>query len=69
MAQCKAAGCTMNVNDKYGMCRKHWFQVPYHLREKIWESVGTMAQRALWQDAVDHVARREGVNPLLEEEG
>lgn len=68
MAKCRATGCNANVQEGYGMCRKHWFMVPHALRSQIWDSVGTPLNRELWADAIVKVAEREGITPLLEED-
>lgn len=70
MAQCKATGCTKNVNPAYGMCRKHWFMVPKDIQNQLWESVGVnpARNRELWILAVAKVAEKEGVTALITEE-
>lgn len=33
---CHAIGCTVRTHPKFFMCRRHWFMVPRHLRDRIW---------------------------------
>lgn len=33
---CHWPGCTIEVAPKLWGCRKHWFTLPKHLRDKIW---------------------------------
>ena len=33
---CHATGCTVSTRPEMFMCRKHWFGLPKHLRDRIW---------------------------------
>lgn len=35
---CKAVGCTRQVPNCYLMCRKHWYAVPQHIRDRVWQT-------------------------------
>lgn len=34
---CPARGCEVYVRDDTLACRKHWFQLPKALRQRIWD--------------------------------
>ena len=36
--QCRALGCTRQVQRRYLMCRDHWYEVPTELRNEITEA-------------------------------
>ena len=35
---CHAIGCTVPVPAKHFMCARHWFAVPKHLRDRVWQT-------------------------------
>lgn len=35
---CQWPGCTLNVAPRFWGCKRHWFQLPKPLRDRLWNS-------------------------------
>ena len=35
---CHAIGCSVEVPPRMLFCRRHWYAVPKHLRDRIWQT-------------------------------
>lgn len=69
---CHATGCKAHVPPEMWGCKKHWFMVPYAIRQRIWKTyrVGQCDDMNPSKDyllaakaAVIAVATREGIEP------
>ncbi|MGL5935872.1 MAG: hypothetical protein ACRCZI_09660 [Cetobacterium sp.] len=67
---CHADGCELAVPPKMLMCRRHWYMVPKHLRDDVWDTYEpgqeqrmdpTEEYLAAAQAAIDAVATKEGL--------
>lgn len=38
MAECAADGCDVIVSADHLMCKAHWYRVPQHLRNEVWQT-------------------------------
>lgn len=67
---CHARGCNTAVPPRMLMCKRHWYMVPYDLRQEVWEEyvpgqeiskTPTPEYLDVAQKAVLEVARKEGL--------
>jgi hypothetical protein len=52
---CPAPGCTVDVDDEQLCCSRHWYSIPKHLRDELWNAYrsGTGIGKARHLAAVD----------------
>lgn len=69
---CHATDCTKTVPPSMWGCKKHWFMVPYAIRQKVWATYrpgqeDTMSPSRAYLEAakaaVIAVAEKEGIEP------
>lgn len=66
---CHAEGCHVVVPPKLLMCRPHWYMVPIHIRDLVWQHYRpgqeidkrpSMAYMRVMKQAIRAVALKEG---------
>lgn len=60
---CHAIACKVEVPPAMLMCKSHWFKVPQHLRNRVWDEYRngiTKAYCEVAKQAVRAVAEKEG---------
>lgn len=72
MHTCHATGCNKPVPPEMFMCKKHWFTLPKHLRNRIWKTY-RVGQCDDWniskeyseaaKECVRYIAQLEGIEP------
>lgn len=69
---CHATACKENVPPEMFMCRKHWFNLPMKMRNKIWANYRpgqcddknpSMEYCLIAKECVIYLARKEGIEP------
>lgn len=59
MPKCPILGCMNKIGERQVMCKTHWFKVPKHLRDAVWNEYrldrGGEEHRAVLFQAIRHV--------------
>ena len=65
---CHWPGCNVEVEPKLWGCKKHWFQLPAHLRSRIWKHYKP-GQEISKTPSDDYVAAARAVQDWIAQQG